>query len=150
MEQKQSEMERIEKIGRQIELPECPKFGTPIKWVLLVISALLAVWGATRTGVRLTADQAKWNLVFSIPFVVLFLIVLCDILFTYIAQKREYEFSKADEQGYRLAKAIRFLKGNEKNKEYSELLHDFYKEYPEMRKRYEQKQKAFLYFLPRW
>lgn len=70
---------------------------------------------------------------------VLFLIVLCDILFTYIAQKREYEFSKADEQGYRLAKAIRFLKGNEKNKEY-----------PEMRKRYEQKQKAFLYFLPRW
>lgn len=30
-----------------------------LKWVVLAIGALLAVWGATRTGVRLTADQAK-------------------------------------------------------------------------------------------
>ncbi len=141
------ETKHIEKICAQIDLPVQPRLGSIGKWSFFVGCILAAIWGATRTGMRFTPEQTKWNLVFLLPFLILALITLCDIVFGYIGKKREYEFSRKNEKEYRIQKAIEFLNENQKEKEYAELIRDFYTEYPGMRERMERKQKYGNFFV---
>ncbi len=149
MMEQELEREHFEKICNQIELPHKPRVGSLVKWIFLAIGILGSLFGLTRTGMAETEVQSVWNMVFGLPFLMLAVLDLVNIIFSYVIEKREYDLSKTNEKEYRIQKALEFLKRNDEDKKYYELIHEFYTEYPEVWQRMERK-KHWSLFIMNW
>lgn len=123
----------IEKIAKQVEIPQKPRCGTVSDYILFIIFFIVSIICFSSHA----SDDVIFQLIISIIACVSCLIAVIVLVLTiikYIRLKKEYIMAQDNELEYRRYKALQFILQNEKNIKENEMFIEWMKKHPKRKK----------------
>ncbi len=122
----------IEKIAKQVELPEKPKYGSIPDYIFFLVLIIVCIFCfSIQTGDALS----QWIIrIIACIFCIMAVFILILVTRKYIKLKKEYSMAQEDELKYRRYKALQFILQNEKNVKETQMYMEWVKKHPKKNK----------------